>query len=174
MVVLEIPRNSWSILHPSTLCHLGRSASQRQQAKKSSVRTLVPGFLLQLLLESPEAFPGQVNSPLPVWGMEASRIKFMLRAIYDMLPSPQNLCKWTSEDPPCVSRFGRFCQGVKQACLKGRYTGWHNQVLKCPASAPESECFESKLTGCKRETRWDFVCSWGWKSQTASNFEQGS
>lgn len=119
MVVLEIPRNSWSILHPSTLCHLGGPASRRQQVKKSSVGTLVPGFLLQLLLESPEAFPGQVNSPLPVWGMEASRIKFMLRAIYDTLPSPQNLCKWTSEDPTVCQSLWQILSGCKTGLSQG-------------------------------------------------------
>lgn len=33
--------------------------------------------------------------------MEAGRIRFMLGAIYDVFPSPQNLGRWIGEDPIC-------------------------------------------------------------------------
>ena len=36
-----------------------------------------------------------------LWGMEESRIRFLIGATYDVLPSPQNLNLWVDEDPSC-------------------------------------------------------------------------
>lgn len=42
-----------------------------------------------------------------LWDMQTGRIGFMLGAIYDVLPSPQNLSKWKGEDQPC-----NLCSGA--------------------------------------------------------------
>lgn len=38
-----------------------------------------------------------------VWGIEVGRIRFMLEATHDSLPSSQNLSQWIGEDPTCPS-----------------------------------------------------------------------
>ena len=38
-----------------------------------------------------------------LWKMEPNRTKFLLKAVYDLLPSPSNLCLWKlSPDPNCT------------------------------------------------------------------------
>ncbi|KAI7802564.1 hypothetical protein IRJ41_013735 [Triplophysa rosa] len=36
-----------------------------------------------------------------IWQMEGARLIFVIRATYDLLPSPQNLKEWYGEDPAC-------------------------------------------------------------------------
>ena len=71
-----------------------------------------------------------------MWHMAPLRISFILRSVYDLLPSKANLVKWgKSDDPACP-----LCQGkqtvehvlssCKVALSQGRYTWRHNQVLK--------------------------------------------
>ncbi len=36
-----------------------------------------------------------------IWQMEGARLSFVIRATYDLLPSPQNLKAWYGEDPAC-------------------------------------------------------------------------
>eukprot|EP00745_Piridium_sociabile_P013033 TRINITY_DN19587_c0_g2_i5.p1 TRINITY_DN19587_c0_g2~~TRINITY_DN19587_c0_g2_i5.p1 ORF type:complete len:145 (-),score=28.54 TRINITY_DN19587_c0_g2_i5:650-1084(-) len=71
-----------------------------------------------------------------MWHMAPLRISFILRSVYDLLPSNANLVKWgKSDDPACP-----LCQGkqtvehvlssCKVALAQGRYTWRHNQVLK--------------------------------------------
>jgi len=35
------------------------------------------------------------------WSVEESRISFLIRSTYDVLPSPQNLNLWVGEDHSC-------------------------------------------------------------------------
>ena len=37
-----------------------------------------------------------------IWKMEDHRIKFLLKSVYDVLPTPANLHKWSMEDPRCI------------------------------------------------------------------------
>ncbi|KAL1279298.1 hypothetical protein QQF64_025971 [Cirrhinus molitorella] len=36
-----------------------------------------------------------------IWQMDGARLSFIIRATYDLLPSPQNLKEWYGEDPAC-------------------------------------------------------------------------
>ncbi|MDF4259815.1 hypothetical protein P3388_26120, partial [Vibrio parahaemolyticus] len=36
-----------------------------------------------------------------LWSMEENRIRFLVGATYDVLPTPQNLKLWVNEDPSC-------------------------------------------------------------------------
>lgn len=71
--------------------------------------------------------------------MEESRISFLLRATYDVLPSPNNLKQCLGEDPSyplCLSpaSLRHILTSCKVSLSQGRYTWRHNQVLKCLAA----------------------------------------
>lgn len=75
-------------------------------------------------------------------GMEAFHISFILRATYDVLPSPSNLNQWYGEDPTCPlcpspANLKHILVGCKTSLSQGRYTWRHNHVLKCLAATLE-------------------------------------
>ena len=62
-----------------------------------------------------------------LWGMEASRISFLLRATYDVLPSPKNIQQWLNEDPSCPlcstpATLRHILTGCKISLSQGTYT----------------------------------------------------
>ena len=67
--------------------------------------------------------------------MEACRIKFLLKSVYDVLPSPSNLCLWKLSDSPNCKLCDRpanlfhVLSHCPTALADGRYTWRHNQVL---------------------------------------------
>ncbi|XP_060071428.1 uncharacterized protein LOC132551319 [Ylistrum balloti] len=78
-----------------------------------------------------------------LWKMEPLRISFMLRSVYDTLPS--NLCRWgLLEDPACSLCGGRgtiahILSGCRVALQQGRYRWRHDQVLAALADILEKE-----------------------------------
>ncbi|KAJ8392684.1 hypothetical protein AAFF_G00073580 [Aldrovandia affinis] len=79
-----------------------------------------------------------------LWEMEASNISFIIRATYDVLPSPKNLHQWYGEDPtwalcPTPATLRHIMTGCKTSLTQGHYTWRHNQVLKNLASALENK-----------------------------------
>ena len=71
-----------------------------------------------------------------LWKMSPLKAKFLIRSVYDVLPTPSNLAVWgTDVDPTCVL-CGRRCtlEHILSSCsaslTAGRYTYRHNQVLK--------------------------------------------
>lgn len=77
-----------------------------------------------------------------LWEMEANNISFIVKATYDVLPSPKNLHQWYGEDPTCVlcltpATLKHILTGCKTSLTQGRYTWRHNQVLKSLAAALE-------------------------------------
>ncbi|KAJ8010150.1 hypothetical protein DPEC_G00071990 [Dallia pectoralis] len=75
-----------------------------------------------------------------LWEMEANNISFIIRATYDVLPSPKNLNQWYGEDPTCdLCPNPANLVGCKTSLTQGRYTCRHNQVLKSLAAALESK-----------------------------------
>lgn len=78
-----------------------------------------------------------------LWEMEASKISFIIRATYDVLPTPKNLQQSYGEDPTCAlcptpATLKHIMVGCKTSLTQGRYTWRHNQVLKSLASALEN------------------------------------
>ncbi|XP_076113419.1 uncharacterized protein LOC143081070 [Mytilus galloprovincialis] len=76
-----------------------------------------------------------------IWSMEGYRLSFLLRSVYDVLPSPSNLYTWgLIEDPTCTLCKDKpaSLQHVLSACpvaLKDeRYTWRHDSVLKTIAA----------------------------------------
>ncbi|MGH0152676.1 UNVERIFIED_CONTAM: hypothetical protein FKN15_052941 [Acipenser sinensis] len=79
-----------------------------------------------------------------LWSMEQSRISFLIRSTYDVLPSPQNLNLWVGEDPSCPlcsspATLRHILTGCKVALSQGRFTWRHDQVLRCLALALEDK-----------------------------------
>lgn len=76
-----------------------------------------------------------------LWKAEPQRIKFLIQAVYDVLPSPSNLHTWgIAETPACplCSKRGTL-EHILSCCTKalgeGRYRWRHDQVLKTIAEA---------------------------------------
>jgi hypothetical protein len=79
-----------------------------------------------------------------LWGMEAYRVSFLIRAVYDVLPSPTNLQQWYGEDATCSlcpssANLKHILVGCKTSLAQGRYTWRHNQVLRCLAASLEAK-----------------------------------
>ena len=77
-----------------------------------------------------------------LWEMEGSRLSFIIRATYDVLPSPKNLNQWLGEDPSCAlcqtpATLRHILTNCKTSLSQGRYTWRHNQVLQQLASTLE-------------------------------------
>ncbi|KAL6469854.1 hypothetical protein MHYP_G00209730 [Metynnis hypsauchen] len=77
-----------------------------------------------------------------LWSMESNRLSFIIKATYDILPTPANL--HLGEDPACPlcsapAGLKHILVGCKTSLSQGRYTWRHNQVLRCLASAIEEK-----------------------------------
>ena len=67
-----------------------------------------------------------------IWSWEASRLSFLVKSTYDVLPSPANLVRWNIQtDDMC--RCGKLCtmKHILSGCSVAleRYTWRHNKVL---------------------------------------------
>ena len=78
-----------------------------------------------------------------IWQMEARELSFKLKFVYDVLPSPSNLCLWgLKEDPNCKlcgkpANLEHVLSSCRTALTEGRYTWRHNMVLKEVATGLE-------------------------------------
>ena len=64
-----------------------------------------------------------------------TRIKFLTKSVYDLLPTPANKNKWFGEDERCNlcnerGTLNHILTGCKTALAQGRYTWRHNKVLQ--------------------------------------------
>ncbi|XDV11573.1 hypothetical protein PO909_000474, partial [Leuciscus waleckii] len=92
-----------------------------------------------------------------MWGMEANRLSFIIRATYDVLPSPTNLHLWYGEDPACPqcaapATLKHILVGCKTSLTQGRYTWRHNQVLRCLADELENKRVTTNATPLNAQT----------------------
>ena len=68
-----------------------------------------------------------------IWNWNMSRLSFLLRSTYDVLPSPANLVRWkVSDDDNCRCGKRGTLKHILSNCTKAldRYTWRHNEVLK--------------------------------------------
>ena len=86
-----------------------------------------------------------------IWHMAPLRISFLIRSVYDLLPSNANLVRWgKKEDPTCSLCQGRqttehVLSSCKIALSQGRYTWRHNRVLQELAAIISSAKGETTL-----------------------------
>ena len=84
------------------------------------------------------------------WRTDFSRFKFLIQAVYDVLPSPSNLHRWgISETPTCPLCGGRgslqhILSNCSKALIEGRYRWRHDQVLKAIAGVLSEALKNSK------------------------------
>ena len=68
-----------------------------------------------------------------VWNWSTSRLSFLVRSTYDVLPSPVNLVRWKiSVEEKCICGKRGTLKHILSNCSKAldRYTWRHNEVLK--------------------------------------------
>ena len=96
----------------------------------------------------------------------------MIGAIYDVLPSPQNLNQWLGEDAACplcscVCTLSHILTGCRVSLSQGRYTWRHNQVLKCLEAAIEEKRIEANTSTARNENRHIMFVHQGDKARVA-------
>ncbi|XP_060083178.1 uncharacterized protein LOC132562453 [Ylistrum balloti] len=80
-----------------------------------------------------------------IWKLEPCRIQFLLRSVYDVLPTPTNLHRWgMTENPNCPlcdqpGNLAHVLSSCNTALTQGRYTWRHNNVLRELADTLEKE-----------------------------------
>jgi hypothetical protein len=71
-----------------------------------------------------------------IWHLAPLRLSFIVRSLYDQLPTGSNLVRWNkSQDDKCalcggVETLNHVLSACKEALGSGRYTWRHNEVLK--------------------------------------------
>ena len=83
-----------------------------------------------------------------IWNWNTSRLSFLLRSTYDVLPSPANLVRWkVSDDDNCRCGKRGTLKHILSNCTKAldRYTWRHNEVLKSSTELPKNRLRESIL-----------------------------
>jgi hypothetical protein len=76
-----------------------------------------------------------------IWHLAPLRLSFIIRSIYDQLPTGDNLVRWkVVQDDKCalcggVQTLNHVLSSCKEALGSGRYTWRHNQVLRKLAEA---------------------------------------
>ncbi|XP_030004234.1 uncharacterized protein LOC115429122 [Sphaeramia orbicularis] len=93
-----------------------------------------------------------------IWKAEPHRIKFLIQAVYDVLPSPSNLHSWglaESPDCPMCSKKGTL-EHILSCCSmalgEGRYRWRHDQVLKTIAEAISTGIERAKRSRPSKKT----------------------
>lgn len=86
-----------------------------------------------------------------IWKVEANRMSFLLKSLYDVLPSPTNLVVWgLSEDPACKlcnkpANLEHVLSSCSQSLANGRYRWRHDKVL-----TEIAECLEIEIKSKRR------------------------
>ncbi|KAI8491916.1 hypothetical protein Bbelb_302890 [Branchiostoma belcheri] len=71
-----------------------------------------------------------------LWNIQSARLSFLVRAAYDVLPTPRNLTRWYRNEESCQlcgvaqADLKHILSGCKIALQQGRYTWRHNKVLR--------------------------------------------
>ncbi|KAI2659831.1 Mannonate dehydratase [Labeo rohita] len=87
---------------------------------------------------------GKITWP-ELWTLEPFCISFLLRAVYDTLPTPTNLHRWGMRGDSLCSLYGsrgtlaHILAGCKTALSQGRYRWRHDKVLSALADILEQE-----------------------------------
>ena len=91
-----------------------------------------------------ENFSKRKISWADIWHADASRLKFLVQSVYDVLPSPANLFTWGKIGiPSCPLCAGKgTLRHIMSACPKalgdGRYRWRHDQVLRTVADTVDA------------------------------------
>ena len=131
---------------PSIQIHKAKGKQRRnliQEEVRANVeekrRSKMVGLCRQGAWTRWENFVKRKISWTDIWHADASRLKFLVQSVYDVLPSPANLFTWgKSGIPSCplCARKGTL-RHIMSACPRalgdGRYRWRHDQVLRTVA-----------------------------------------
>ena len=84
-----------------------------------------------------------------IWRMSPLRLAFMIRSVYDVLPSRTNLQKWGIVQEAgcslcgCSQSLRHVLSSCSYALAHGRYTWRHNQVLQVVLEAARTACSQA-------------------------------
>ena len=98
-----------------------------------------------------------------LWRLEPFRISFLLRAVYDTLPSPVCLHRWGMRDDPSCMLCGKrgtlahVLSGCKTSLTQGRYRWRHDRVLLVLADILERERVKKHQPKTKRSQGITFM-----------------
>ena len=87
-----------------------------------------------------------------IWKMETGTLKFLLRATYDVLPSPHNLKKWAKTENENCHKCGKkgslrhILSNCQVSLVEGLYTWRHNEILKVLSNAVKTAVDKSNMT----------------------------
>ena len=87
-----------------------------------------------------------------------NQFRFLVKAVYDLLPTPQNKKTWFGEEGSCclcgeLGTLNHILSGCKVALCQGRYRWRHDQVLRELAHSVELKRKESNGNKKDRERR---------------------
>ena len=118
--------------------------------------------------------PARKLSPREVVMMPEDRLKFLVKSVYDLLPTPQNKSIWFGEEEARCRQCGEngslthILSGCKVALADGKYKWRHDQVLKEIAlSVDEKRRKHNAAPGEKGGGKIDFIRSGEKKKKAA-------
>ena len=94
--------------------------------------------------------------------MPEDRFRFLVKSVYDLLPTPQNKKSWFGEPEECklcggCGSLAHILSGCSVALAQGRYTWRHDQVLKEIAACVEVRRKQANETPKEKERDIKFV-----------------
>ena len=90
------------------------------------------------------------------------RLRFLVKSVYDMLPTPANKNRWFKTEEKCLlcgkeGTLVHILSGCSVALSQGRYKWRHDKVLKELASSVQGKIVENTKKTENRRTRIQFV-----------------
>ena len=90
------------------------------------------------------------------------RLRFLVKSVYDMLPTPANKNRWFKTEEKCLlcgkeGTLAHILSGCSVALSQGRHKWRHDKVLKELASSVQGKIVENTKKTVNRRTRIQFV-----------------
>ena len=122
--------------------------------------------------------PERRVSSMDIISMQEGSLGFLVKSVYDLLPTPENRNRWFSTDERCqlcggIGSMAHILSGCPTALGQGRYRWRHDQVLKEIAHHVEGRRKEGNKSSVTRRTQIAFVKP-GEKTQKKVKKEMGS
>ena len=111
-------------------------------------------------------------------GMSEEKLKFLIKSVYDLLPTPANKNKWFESNETCLlcgenGTLNHILAGCKVALSQGRYKWRHDKVLKELAAAVQGMINENKDRKAEEKRKILFIKS-GEKADVRNLIQQES